>query len=76
MLVFGKALETESKVRPRVRAVLLGLVSTGSGVDPPLTVKATVVLVLGLESAREPEPANRKQILEIDSLILLILYFL
>lgn len=39
--------------------------------DPPLTVKATVVLVLGLESARGPAPANRKQILEIDSLILI-----
>lgn len=68
-------------MRPRVRlifwGVLLEFISTAtdptaavSVADPPLVVKETVVLVLGLEVARgasgpeiRPEPANRKQML-------------
>lgn len=85
--VFTDVLVIESKVRPRIRLVLWGVslffVSTatdptaaGSGVEPPLFVKPTVVLVLGLEVARGaslPEPANRNQMLETDSFLLLIL---
>lgn len=70
--VFADVLVIESKVRPRVRLILMDVLlvfnatAAGTDVDPFIIVNATVVLVLGLEVARgssRPEPGSEPGLL-------------